>query len=159
MFIFSFLSFHLLHSVHPIIVRVSDDTDVVIDNSTYLVCLATGFPIPSITWLKNGAPINLYSDVSLNMRIDIFEFDSRNESDVSSGFMGSGSVQEFLNKSTGINSNEIARLGNLGVVSFLRFYDVVREDTAMYSCVAANELPETTRLTNTSDPVQLTVLG
>ena len=140
------------------IVRVSDATDVIIDNSTYLVCLATGFPIPTISWLKNGSSINLYSDVSLNLRIDIFEFDARNESDVSSGFMGSGSLQEFLS-STILSASEIMDLGELGVVSFLRFYDVVREDTAMYSCVAVNELEQTTRLRNESSQVQLTVLG
>ena len=140
------------------IMRVSDATDVIITNSTYLVCLATGFPIPSVTWLKNGSPINLYSNVSLNMRIDIFEFDARNESSVSSGFMGSGSVEEFLNN-TAVSNSEIMDLGELGVVSFLRFYDVVRDDTAMYSCVAMNALPETTRLRNESSPVQLTVLG
>ena len=138
--------------------RVSDNIDVVINNSTYLFCLATGFPVPSITWLKNGSTINLYSDVSLNMRIDIFEFDIRNESDVSSGFMGSGSIEEFLN-STAIDSSEIMALGDLGVVSFLRFYDVVREDTAMYSCVAVNELQQTARLRNESSSIQLTVLG
>ena len=142
----------------PVIVRVSDATDVIIDNSTYLVCLATGFPIPTISWLKNGSSINLYSDVSLNLRIDIFEFDARNESDVSSGFMGSGSLQEFLSSTT-LSASEIMDLGELGVVSFLRFYDVVREDTAMYSCVAVNELEQTTRLRNESSQVQLTVLG
>ena len=93
------------------------------------------------------------------MRIDIFEFDSQNESDVNSGFMGSGSVGEFLSKIRGISSDEIASLGELGVVSFLRFYDVIRGDTARYSCVATNALPETTRLRNESDPVGLTVLG
>lgn len=147
------------YAVQPMIVRVSNDTDVIIYNSTYLVCLATGYPLPSITWLKDRSTINLRSDVSLNMRIDIFEFASRNESDVSSGFMGSGSVEEFLSKIKGISDGEIANLGELGVVSFLRFYDVIRGDTAMYSCVATNELPETTRLKNESDPVQLTVLG
>lgn len=50
-------------------------------------------------------------------------------------------------------------LGELGVVGFLRFYNVERNDTARYSCVAVNELPETTRLRNESRPVQLTVLG
>ena len=100
-----------------------------------------------------------YSDISLNMRIDIFEFDTRNESDVSSGFMGSGSVEEFLNRSTVISSSDIMELGDLGVVSFLRFYKVERDDTARYSCVAVNELPQTTQLRNVSDPVNLTVLG
>ena len=141
--------------MYPVIEQVSKNTDVVIDNPTYLVCLATGFPIPTITWLKDGTAIDLYSDVLLNIRI---EFDARN---VSSGFMTlcSGSVEEFLNRSTEISSSDIIEHGDLGVVSFLRFYDVERDDTARYSCVAVNELPETTRLRNVSDPVQLTVLG
>ena len=142
----------------PVIEQVSTATEVIIGNSTYLVCLATGFPVPTISWLKDNAPINLYSDVSLNMRIDIFEFDALNESDVSSGYMGSGSIEDFLSGTT-VNSSDIMALGELGVVSFLRFYDVVREDTAMYSCVAMNELPQTMRLREESNPVQLTVLG
>ena len=141
--------------MYPVIERVSNDTDVVIGNSTYLVCLATGFPIPTITWLKDGATI----DLLLNTRIDIFEFDARNASSVSSGFMGSDSLEEFLNRSTDISSSDIMELGDLGVVGFLRFYNVERDDTARYSCVAVNELPETTQLRNVSDPVQLTVLG
>ena len=139
--------------------RVSNSTDVIIESPTSLVCLATGFPIPTITWLKDRATIDLYSDTSLNMRIDIFEFDARNESDVSSGFMGSGSVEKFLNRSTEISSSDIMELGDLGVVSFLRFYKVETDDTARYSCVAVNELPQTTQLRNVSDPVQLAVLG
>jgi hypothetical protein len=141
-----------------VIEGVSNATEVVIDRSTYLVCFATGFPIPTISWLKDRTAINPYSDVSLNMRIDIFEFDASNESDVSSGYMGSGSIEEFLSGTT-VNRSDIMGLGELGVVSFLRFYDVVREDTAMYSCVAVNALPQTTQLRRESNSVQLTVLG
>ena len=138
--------------------QVSKNTNIVINNPTYILCLATGFPIPTITWLKDGAPIDLYSDVLLNIRIDIFEFDVRN---VSSGFMTlcSGSIEQFLNRNTEISPSDIMELGGLGVVSFLRFYNVERNDTARYSCVAVNELPQTTQLRNVSDPVQLTVLG
>ena len=130
------------------IVRVSNDTDVVISNATYVVCLATGYPVPTVTWLKDGAPINLY-----NMRVDIFEFDSRNISNEISGFMGSVSLERFLNKSTETS------LGELDIVSCLRFHSVVREDTAAYSCVASNRLEQTTTLRETSDPVQITILG
>ena len=135
------------------IVRVSNDTDVVISNATYVVCLATGYPVPTVTWLKDGAPINLYNDVSLNMRVDIFEFDSRNISNEISGFMSGVSLERFLNKSTETS------LGELDIVSFLRFHSVVREDTATYSCVASNRLEQTTTLRDTSGPVQITVLG
>ena len=131
--------------------RISNDTDAVIDNSTYLVCLATGYPIPSIMWLKNGAQIN---DVSFDMRIDIFGFEWSNRSEVSTYSVDSGSIEDFLY--IGFN---IAYLRELGFVSFLKFYNVVREDTAQYSCKATNELPETTRLVNISEPVQITVLG
>ena len=139
--------------MHPVIVRVSNDTDVVISNATYVVCLATGYPVPTVTWLKDGAPINLYNDVSLNMRVDIFEFDSRNISNEISGFMGGVSLERFLNESTETS------LGELDIVSFLRFHSVVREDTAAYSCVASNRLEQTTTLRDTSGPVQITVLG
>ena len=92
------------------------------------------------------------------MRVDIFEFDASNESDVSSGYMGSGSIEEFLNGTT-VSLSGIMDFEELGVVSFLRFYDVVREDTAMYSCVAVNALPETTQLRTESTSIRLTVLG
>ena len=144
----------------PVIVRTSNNTDVVINNPTYLVCLATGFPLPSIDWLKNGATIVPYSDVTLNARIDIFDFEADNDTLISSGFMGSGTVQEFLDSIMGITAADIEQLGGeLGVVSFLRFYDVIREDTANYSCVASNDLPQTTTLTIMSGNIILTVLG
>ena len=142
------------NAVQPVIVRISNDTDAIIDNSTYLVCLATGYPIPSIMWLKNGTQI---SNTSFDMRIDIFGIEWSNRSEVSTYFMDNGSVEDFLN--TGFNIDDVVYLRELGYVSFLRFHNVVREDTAQYSCKATNELPETTRLVNSSEPVQITVLG
>ena len=147
-------------TVTPVIRLTSNNTDVIINNPTSLICLATGFPLPSIDWRKNGEKIVPYSDVSLNARIDIFDFETSNDSVLSSGFMGSGTVEEFLDSLTGITSADIERLGReMGVVSFLRFYDVIREDTANYSCVASNALPQTTTLTVMSGNVMLTVLG
>ena len=143
----------LFHTVHPVIVRVSNDIDVVISNTTYVVCLATGYPVPTVTWLKDSAPVNLYNNVSFNMRVDIFEFDSRNISNEISGFVGSVLLERFLNKNT------VTSLGELDIVSILRFHSVVREDTATYSCVASNRLEQTTTLRETSDPVQITILG
>ena len=87
------------------------------------------------------------------MRIDVFGFERSNRSEVSTRFMDCGSVEDFL------NNVDNASLRDLGFVSFLRFHNVVREDTAQYSCKASNELLETTRLVKISEPVQITVLG
>ena len=58
-----------------------------------------------------------------------------------------------------ISVEDVRSLGELGLVSVLSFEEVVREDTANYTCTAVNELPETTRIVNVSDPLPLVVLG
>ena len=60
---------------------------------------------------------------------------------------------------TEFDRDMITSLGELGIVSVLSFDDVIREDTDSYTCTISNELPQTTRITRTSDPVPLVVLG
>ena len=50
-------------------------------------------------------------------------------------------------------------LGDLGIVGVLRIDSVLRGDTGDYTCTASNQLPQTTVITATSDPVPLVVLG
>ena len=139
----------------------SDLTEVRIGMPTVLACLATGFPIPSISWRKDGNEVNIYSDSSLNSRIDIIEFSPDNsDSDFeSSGYMGSGSIENLLMMHTNFTVDQVQQLGELGVVSLLSFEDTVRRDTANYTCTATNSLPETTTLMDMSGNIPLVILG
>ena len=77
---------------------------------------------------------------------------------VSSSFesSGNGSIGGLLESITGFNTSS---LGELGVVSVLRFDRVERGDTANYTCTATNMLPQTTTLTALSPSIPLVVLG
>ena len=46
-------------TVTPVISSISYITEVVISNATEPQCLTSGFPIPNITWLKNGMELSL----------------------------------------------------------------------------------------------------
>ena len=110
--------------------------------SATLVCLVTGYPIPSVSWQKNGESI-----FNLRTRINILEYTPElNET---------ARYLDILD----ISVEDVRSLGELGLVSVLSFEEVVREDTANYTCTTVNELPETTRIVNVSDPLTLVVLG
>jgi hypothetical protein len=133
---------------------------VVGTDSLTLVCLATGYPIPSINWLKNSVPFNINMDTSLNGRISVIEF-TRNESLdevlVRSGFIHNETIQDFLDQYTDISISDITQIGNLGVASFVRFFNISREDEGSYRCDTSNELKVQFRIV--SQPIQVTAIG
>ena len=147
--------------VPPIIEQLSSDTSVVIGtDSLILVCLATGYPIPSINWFKNNIPFNSDMDTG---RIDTIEFsnqarnESLNEVLVRSGFIHNETIQELLHLYTDISINDITQLGDLGVASFIRFFSISREDEGSYRCNASNELKVQLRIV--SQPIWVTIIG
>ena len=148
--------------MHPNIEQLSSNTLVVAGtDSLTLVCLATGYPVPSISWLKDDVPFNSNMDTSLS--INVTEFSTRmgtesiNEALVSSGFVGNATVQEFLNQYTDISLTDITQLGELGVVSLIRFFNASQENSGSYRCIATNELK--TQLRVISQPIDVTVVG
>ena len=148
----------------PLISDISGKMEVRLGMPAVLACLATGFPVPSISWRKDAEEVSIYDDSALNSRIDIIEFtpDSMeaNDSDFqSSGYMGSGSIVGLLMIRTDVTVDQVLQLGELGVVSLLSFEDAVRGDTANYTCIATNSLPETTTLTAMSGEIPLVILG
>jgi hypothetical protein len=147
--------------VPPILEQVSSSTSVVVGIDTLtLVCLATGYPIPSINWLKNNVPFNIDMDTSLNGRISIIKLTRNELLDevlVCSGFIHNETIQEFLNQYTDISINDITQLGDLGVASFIRFFNISREDKGRYRCDTSNELKVQFRIV--SQPIQVTTIG
>ena len=143
--------------VYPVVNNVSSLTEVNVSLPTSLVCLATGFPLPSITWQKEGEEVMS----TLDGWISAFHFGigSGFSSFESSGFVGNGTIEGFLEAMTEFNLNDIRSLGELVVVSVLSFDRLERGDTANYTCTATNMLPQTTTLTALSPSIPLVVLG
>ena len=143
--------------MYPIIDNVSSLTEVNVSLPAALVCLTTGYPLPSITWRKEGEEVML----TMNGQISTFSFDISNGSSSfeSSEFMGSGSIEGLIESMTEFNTRDLRSLGELGVVSVLSFDRLVRGDTANYTCTATNMLPQTTTLTALSPSIPLVVLG
>ena len=148
--------------VIPILRGISQPNNVFLRESVAIFCLATGYPIPTFTWQKNGVDFGGNS----GDRINIFNFfpelnTSINEFE-SSGFRTGGggeSISNLLMRNTEFDRDVITSLGELGIVSVLSFDGVIREDTDNYTCTISNELPQTTHIMRTSDPVPLVVLG
>ena len=136
---------------------MSSLTEVNASLSTSLVCLTTGFPLPSITWQKEGEEVMFI----LDGRISAFHFgiSSGSSSFDYSGFVGNGTIEGLLEAMMEFNMNDICSLGELVVVSVLSFDHLERGDTANYTCTATNMLPETTILTVLSPSIPLVVLG
>ena len=143
------LSSHTL--VYPTINNVSSPGEVNLSLPMALVCLTTGFPLPSITWQKEGEEVMLTMDGRISTFIG----------NVSSSFesSGNGSIGGLLVSMTEFNTCDLRSLGELGVVSVLSFGRLEREDTANYTCTATNMLPQTTTLTALSPSIPLVVLG
>lgn len=69
-FIFSkvWLFFYSFYVVPPSIagyLQVPENVSIVEKNPISLVCEASGIPLPSITWLKNGWPVTLNNSVRI----------------------------------------------------------------------------------------------
>ncbi len=143
----------------PVIVDTSALTEVRLGVPAVLVCLVTGFPVPSISWRKDGDIVNIYNDSSLLTRLDLIEFAAVATEFESSGYTGSGSIMDLLMMYTDVTMDQIHQLRELGVVGLLSFKKTVRGDTGDYTCSGTNMLPETTTLRDVSNNIPLFVLG
>ena len=148
------------------IVETSGLTEVNINSTAVLVCLTTGYPVPTISWRKDGEELSVHDDNTLGARLDIIEFapeymdvNSTDGNGFQNGGYMDGTIQNLLNMYTDTTVEQILGLGELGVVNLLSFEETVRGDTANYTCIATNALPDTTTLMDVSGNIPLVILG
>lgn len=143
----------------PILVSISSPNATPLNQSVAIFCQATGFPVPTITWQKNGTGVV----VTNTSRFVVFSFApllvpvSNETSDFeSSDFVGG--ISELI-RANGLDVSTFTSLDELRVVGVLYFESVVRGDTGSYTCTASNVFPVTMTLRSMSDAVPLVVLG
>ena len=151
----------IVHVVTPVIVDTSALNEVCLGVPTVLVCLVTGFPIPSISWRKDEEIVDIYSDSSLSTRLNFVTFaavalDAANSNTEFESSVYTGLLMMY----TDVTVDQVRQLGELGVVGILSFEKTVRGDTGDYTCTGTNMLPETTTtLRDVSNNIPLIVLG
>ena len=126
----------IVPAVTPVVYNISNPLTAVISTNTSLFCVATGFPLPTIYWLKNGVNIT-YTELIRSTTVSTVD----------------STITSLL------VSGNIPLLSELGRVGILSFSSVVRSDTANYTCVASNYRPLTGTRTSQSNPTTLTVEG
>ena len=107
----------------------------VVNTSATLFCVVTGFPMPSVFWLKDNAPL-------MNFRVNITTQSATSEA-------GSALIVQL----------NISFTGDIGVISLLEFDSVQRRDNGQYACQAASNFSETGIFNATSTSISLIVLG
>ena len=140
------------HVVIPIVGNITRPSDTLLDQPVAIFCLASGYPLPTVTWQQDGN--NVVSNGSGLGRIDILIFRPSDADDILEE--DSSADIEFLIM---VYMDMITSLGELGVVSMLSVDSVIRGESGNYTCTATNQLPQTRTITTTSSPVPLLVLG
>ena len=131
-YVISILSFH---TVPPSVLASSMTVSTVVNTSAALFCVVNGFPVPTVFWLKDNAPLT-------NYRVKIT---------TQSATSGAGSAL--------IEQLNISFTEDIGVISLLEFDSVQRRDNGQYACQAANNFSETGIFNATSTSISLIVLG
>ena len=139
--------------VTPLISDISSFTEVRLGMPAVLVCLVTGYPLPSIAWKKD------FEEFSNSSRVDRIRFPTGSDESQDMEYMQNSSIVDLLIMHTTFTMNQVLQLGELGVVGLLSFQETVRGDTANYTCSATNSLHETTTLTTVSHSIPLVILG
>ena len=129
----------------PIIENITQPSDTPLGQPVAIFCLVTGYPLPNITWQRDGNSISS----SETERVNILRFRT-NEDDLTEDLLQVDLLDEAYINTT---------MGELGVVGVLSVERVVRGDSGTYSCMATNELPQTRSISTTSGSVPLLVLG
>ena len=124
-----------LHTVPPSILSTSAPVSKVINSSASLFCSVRGYPLPTISWLKDGQPVATDSSITIT---------TQSATSVSPGYL------QQLNATF---------TGDVGVISVLQFSSLRRDDNGMYVCQAINSFNQTGTYGVATIPITITVLG
>ena len=133
---------HNFSPVLPVVYSTSSATVVNVSTQATLYCLVTGYPLPVVTWNKDGDTLDTVRTSASQVAMQNISMEDRREI---IGPIAAGSL-----------TNEIVELG---VISVLRINSTERRDTGSYACTAINALPQTTQLLATSQQLSLTIVG
>ena len=118
----------------PTITTVSSSLSQIVNHSATVYCLALGYPLPTVVWSKDGAP--LASDSAITV-----------------------TTQSVATSSQLLDQLKVTNTRNANVVSVLQFSGLQRADNGMYSCQATNSLAATGTYNAISDTISVIVLG
>ncbi len=131
---------------------ITSPQDTLLGESVAIFCQTTGFPIPSISWQRNGVSID-----NSNNRFTIFSFPPNRKTDFASDTYN-GNITEIILRN-GLDVASFDTRDDLGSVGVLLIQNVVLEASSTYNCLATNELPQTMVISIISEAVSLTVRG
>jgi len=128
--------------VLPVIRSTSRATVVNVSAQTTLYCLVTGYPLPTVTWNKDGDILDAMCTHTSQVAVQNISMEDRQE------IIGPIATRSLTNE-----------MVELGVISVLQINSTERRDTGSYTCMATNALPQTTNLLTTSQQMSLTIVG
>ena len=126
---------YFLHTVPPSILSSSAPVSKVINSSASLFCSVRGYPLPTISWLKDGLPVATDSTITIT---------TQSATNVSTEYL-----QQLNTTFT----------GDVGVISVLQFSSLQRKDNGMYVCQAMNTFNQTVTFTVATNAITIIVLG
>ena len=126
---------YFLHTVPPSILSSSAPVSKVINSSASLFCSVRGYPLPTISWLKDGLLVAADSTITIT---------TQSATSVSPGYL------QPLNTTF---------TGDVGVISVLQFSSLQRKDNGIYVCQAMNTFKQTATFTVSTNAITIIVLG
>ena len=118
----------------PSITAVSPSVSQPVNNSATVYCLVRGYPLATVAWLKDGAPLNIDSTITVT-------------------------TQSVATSSQLLDQLKVTDTGNANVVTVLQFSGLRRADNGIYLCEASNSMAATGTYNAISVPISVTVLG
>ena len=120
----------------PSVQTTSTSVSSALNTPATLFCVVSGFPLPSISWLKNGTLVT----ADPNITITTISATSP---------QGSGLLKQLNTSFT----------GDAGVIAVLQFTSLRRNNNGTYVCRASTTLGQAGAFSISSNEISLTVLG